>query len=181
MMGFMTHSDGLVQGERLMLRLHPHGKTMLRPGLLLLLIVAAAAALILVLPGSAAHLAVLRLAIGVAALLAATTWFGVPFLRWRTTVYEVTSRRLRMREGIISRVGRDFPISRISDVSFSQGPVDRMLGCGKLIVESPGEHGQLVLTEIPDVKRVQGVLFQLVGEESARVASPDRGPAPRDD
>lgn len=173
-MSFVTYSDGLVEGERLVLRLHPHGKTMLRPGLLLLLIGAAAAALILVLPGGAAHLAVLRLAIGVAAVLAAITWFGVPFLRWRTTVYEVTTRRLRLREGIVSRIGRDFPISRISDVSFAQGPLDRLLGCGKLIVESPGEHGQLVLTEIPEVKRVQGVLFQLVGEESARVSGPDR-------
>ena len=109
-MSFVTHSDGLVEGESLVLRLHPHGKTMLRPGLILLLIVAAAAALILVLPGKVANIAVLRIAIGAVALVAAVAWFGVPFLRWRTTVYEVTTKRLRLREGIISRVGRDFPI-----------------------------------------------------------------------
>lgn len=171
-MSLVTNSDGMVEGERLVLRLHPHGKTMLRPGLFLLLTVAVAAALILVLPGTLANIGLFRLAIGVVALLAALIWFGVPFLRWRTTVYEVTTRRLRLREGIISRVGRDFPISRISDVSFAQGPVDRLLSCGKLIVESPGEHGQLVLTEIPDVKQVQGVLFQLVGEQSAGAAGP---------
>jgi uncharacterized membrane protein YdbT with pleckstrin-like domain len=107
--------------------------------------------------------------IGAAALLAATVWFAAPFLRWRTTVYEVTTRRLRLREGIISRSGRDFPLNRISDVSFSQGVLDRILGCGRLIVESPGEQGRLVLSEIPDVRRVQGVLFQLVGDEEARL------------
>lgn len=162
--GLMSASDGLNDGEHMVLHLHAHGKTMLRPSLVLLLILAAASALILVLPSSAAQLWPLRIAIGVAALLAAGVWFGIPFLRWRTTTYEVTSKRLRLREGIVSRDGRDFPLNRISDVSFSQGPVDRMLGCGKLIVESPGEHGQLVLTEIPDVKRVQGVLFELVGD-----------------
>ena len=93
----------------------------------------------------------------------------MPFLRWRTTIYEVTTRRLRLREGIIARTGRDFPLNRISDVSFSQGLLDRVLGCGRLIVESPGEHGQLTLTEIPDVQRVQSILFQLVGDEAARV------------
>lgn len=144
---------------------------MLRPSLLLLLILAAAATLILVLPGKMTNLALFRIAIGAIALAAVLPAFGVPFLRWRTTVYELTNRRLRLREGIISRIGRDIPISRISDVSFAQGPLDRLLGCGKLIVESPGEHGQLVLTEIPGVKRVQGVLFELVGEEAARANS----------
>ena len=163
----MAGTDSLADGESLVLRLHPHGKTMVRPSAVLLLIVAVALVVIFILPASA-DTGVIRAAIGVAALLAALTWFGVPFLRWRTTVYEVTTRRLRLREGILTRKGRDFPLNRISDVSFSQGVLDRLFGCGRLIVESPGEHGQLTLTEIPDVRQVQSVLFQLVGDEAAR-------------
>jgi uncharacterized membrane protein YdbT with pleckstrin-like domain len=98
----------------------------------------------------------------------------VPWLRWKTTSYELTTRRLRLRRGILSRSGRDFPLIRISDVSFSHGLLDRLLGCGKLIVESAGEHGQLVLTEIPEVERVQATLFQLVEDEQARLAREDR-------
>ena len=79
-------------------------------------------------------------------------------------------RRLRLRAGIISRTGRDFPLSKISDVSFAQGLLDRMLGCGRLVVESPGERGQLVLTEIPHVQDVQATLFQLVENEQDRIA-----------
>ncbi len=168
--------QGLVPGEELVLRLHPHGKTLVRPALLLLLIVAAAIAVILVLPGNGAQLAPIRYAVGAAALLAAIAAFGVPFLRWRTTIYELTSRRLRMRVGIITRSGRDFPLNRISDVSFKQGLIDRIFGCGTLLVESPGEQGQLELHEIPDVRQVQGVLFQLVGEEMARIGPPPPPP-----
>jgi uncharacterized membrane protein YdbT with pleckstrin-like domain len=167
-MGHVPSAD-LTHGEQLVLRLHPHAKIMVRPGLLLLLIVAAAITIMLVLPQSVTGQGLIRLAIGLVALLAAVIWFGTPFLRWRTTIYEVTTRRLRLREGIISRSGRDFPLNRISDVSFSQGLIDRIFGCGRLIVESPGETGQLVLTEIPDVRRVQAVLFQLVGDEEARL------------
>jgi uncharacterized membrane protein YdbT with pleckstrin-like domain len=61
--------------------------------------------------------------------------------RWRTTTYELTTRRFRLRYGILSRTGRDFPLIRISDFSFSHGLIDRMLGCGRLVIESPGEHG----------------------------------------
>lgn len=166
----MGHVAGdLTQGEQLVLSLHPHGKTLAGPGAILLLVVAAAISAIVLLPASASHLWAVRAGIGIAALIAAVVWFAVPFLRWRTTIYEVTTRRLRLREGIVSRSGRDFPLNRISDVSFSQGLLDRLLGCGRLIVESPGEYGRLVLSEIPDVRRVQGVLFQLVGDEEARL------------
>lgn len=169
----MAGTDVLTAGEQIVLRVHQHGKTMIRPSAVLVLILVVASALIIVLPQSAAHLVPIRVAIAAAALLAAVVWFGVPFLRWRTTSYDLTTRRLRMREGILTRSGRDFPLTRISDVSFSQAPLDRVFGCGRLIVESAGEHGQLVLTEIPDVKRVQAVLFELVNEETARVGRAD--------
>jgi uncharacterized membrane protein YdbT with pleckstrin-like domain len=114
-----------------------------------------------------------RIAVGVV-LLAVIFWSVIPFLRWRTTTYELTNRRLRLRSGIVSRAGRDFPLIRISDISFSHGLIDRLLRCGRLVVESAGEHGQLALNEIPQVVRVQGILFQLVEEEQARLAREDR-------
>jgi uncharacterized membrane protein YdbT with pleckstrin-like domain len=166
-MGNVPGADPLTHGEQLVIRLHAHGKTLVRPALVLLLIVAAAIAVSLLLPNGVTG--VVRLVLGIVALLAALIWVGIPIVRWRTTVYEVTTRRLRLREGIVSRSGRDFPLNRISDVSFSQDLLDRMFGCGRLIVESPGETGRLVLSEIPDVRRVQAVLFQLVGDEEARL------------
>ena len=165
----------MTEGEQLVLRLHPHAKTMLRPAAIMLLVLAAAIAIVIVLPQNMAQIWPVRAAVGVVALLAAVAWFGVPFLRWRTTTYEVTTRRLRLREGILTRSGRDFPLNRISDVSFKQGVVDRLLGCGQLIVESPGEQGQLVLREIPDVQRVQSILFELVEGETSRSARLDPG------
>ena len=169
----MAGDGTLSEGEHFVLRLHPHWKTLLRPFFILLVILVAAIAALIMLPsGSSADIA--RDGIGIVVFLALIIWGVVPVLRWRTTTYELTTRRLRLREGILSRTGRDFPLIRISDVSFSHGPIDRLLGCGKLIVESAGEHGQLVLNEIPQVQRVQSTLFQLVADEQARLAREDR-------
>src|SRR5262245_35458966 len=107
MMSCVADNDGLTAGEQLVLKLHPHAKTMLRPAAILLLILCAAITIILLLPLNAAHLWQIRAGVGIAALIGAAIWFGVPFLRWRTTVYEVTTRRLRLREGILTRSGRD--------------------------------------------------------------------------
>ena len=179
MAGDIDHSEGThtegdhSEGEHSVLILHPHWKTVLVPFVILVIVVVIAAVLLAVIPHNRLQ-GDERIAVGVVALVVAAIWTGVPFLRWRTTTYELTNRRLRLRKGILSRTGRDFPLIRISDVSFSQGLLDRVLGCGRLVVESPGEHGQLVLTEIPEVKRVQALLFQLVEEEQERLAREDR-------
>jgi uncharacterized membrane protein YdbT with pleckstrin-like domain len=169
----MASEDSLTESEHLVLRLHPHWKTMLRP-IMILIVVVAAALTLLILLSAHRNVAVPREVIGVVAVVAIVVWFVIPLLRWRTTTYELTTRRLRLRRGILSRSGRDFPLIRISDVSFSHGLIDRMLGCGRLVVESAGEHGQLVLNEIPTVERVQATLFQLVEDEQARLAREER-------
>ena len=114
-----------------------------------------------------------RIGVGAVAVVLALIWFAVPVMRWRTTSYELTTRRLRLREGILARSGRDFPLIRISDVSFSHGLIDRMLGCGRLVVESAGEHGQLVLTEIPDGRAGAGHAVP-AGRGRAGAAGPGR-------
>ena len=168
-MGPMVTASGLTEGEHVVLRMHQHWKTVLQPILILAVTVVVMLVLLIFLP-TAGHAVVYRLAIGAVAAIIAIIWVFVPLLRWRTTSYELTNRRLRLRTGIMSRSGRDFPLSKISDVSFAQGVLDRMLGCGRLVVESPGERGQLVLTDIPQVKHVQSTLFQLVEDEQDRLA-----------
>ncbi len=153
--------------------LHPHWKTVLMPMVILIVVAIVAAVLLIVIPhGRLAGPE--QIAVGAVALIVALTFTLVPLLRWRTTTYELTTRRFRLRYGVLSRTGRDFPLIRISDVSFSHGLIDRMLGCGRLVVESAGEHGQLVLNEIPNVEKVQATLFQLVEDEQARLAREDR-------
>jgi uncharacterized membrane protein YdbT with pleckstrin-like domain len=168
-MGSMATGSGLSEGEEVVLRLHQHWKTVLAPLLILAATVVGLLALLL-LVSAVRDSGPARIALGVVALVIVITWVARPLLRWRTTSYELTNRRLRLRAGIITRTGRDFPLSKISDVSFSQGLLDRVLGCGRLVVESPGERGQLVLTEIPHVQHVQATLFQLVENEQDRLS-----------
>ncbi len=169
----MTQDPTLTDDEELVLRLHPHWKTLVWPLLFAVLVVAAALVLEVVIPpGSMA--AVERLVVAAVAILAVMLWLMVPVLRWRTTLYELTTRRLRMRDGIVTRHGRDIPLARINDVSFTKGLLDRLLGSGQLVVESAGEHGQIVLTDIPRVEYTQATLFRLVEEEQRRLERDQR-------
>jgi len=166
-MSGMDYDRSLAVDEQPVAFLHPHWKTLVRPIALTFLVVAALLVGEVLIPsGKAAGVG--RLAVAAVAIVLLMWWLMYPLLRWRTTVYELTTRRLRLRDGIVARNGRDIPLSRITDISFRKGPLDRLLGSGTLVVESAGEHGQLRLTEIPHVERVQALLFQLVEDERTR-------------
>lgn len=169
----MVHDPALTDDERLVLQLHPHAKTLIRPLLVAVLVVAAALVVEAVIPSGSGAAAV-RLVVAAVAILALMLWLMVPVLRWRTTTYQLTTRRLKVRDGIVTRHGQDIPLARINDVSFSKGPLDRLLGSGRLVVESAGEHGQIVLTDIPRVEFTQATLFRLVEEEQRRLERNER-------
>jgi uncharacterized membrane protein YdbT with pleckstrin-like domain len=167
----MAHDRSLAIGEESVAILHPHWKTLVAPiGITFIVVAVLLAGEVLIPAGSGA--AVERLALAVLAIVLLMWWLIFPILMWRTTVYELTTRRMRLRDGILTRHGRDIPLSRVTDVSFRKGVLDRLLGCGTLVVESAGEHGELTLANIPHVEEVSTTLFQLVEDEQRQASRP---------
>ncbi|MBO9523815.1 MAG: PH domain-containing protein [Nocardioidaceae bacterium] len=89
-----------------------------------------------------------------------------PFLNWLTATYTVTNRRLTTHKGVISRTGHDIPLSRISDVSYEKGLLDRILGCGTLVVSDASEQGRVQLPDVPQVEKRQLALSDLLFQGS---------------
>ena len=146
----------LTEDERLVLVLHRHVKVLFVPFLAFVL-VAVLFGLSFLIPGAPWPWIVVG-AIGVVALIRWSLW---PLLIWANTTYAITTRRLIIRTGVFNRSGHDMPLSRLNDVSFSHNILERMLGCGTLVVESGGEQGQLRLEDIPKVELVQNTLQRL--------------------
>ncbi|NBE81374.1 PH domain-containing protein [Micromonospora rubida] len=153
--------DVLTEDEHVVLHLHPHWKAVARPVLVLVLAVAAVVAAWILLPDGEASTIALYVVAGLALLL--VLWFGLwPFLVWRSTHYLFTNERVLLQQGVLSRDRRDIPLTRINDHAMSQRFVERLLGCGTLTIESAGERGQSMLTDVPGVDRVQTKLYELV-------------------
>jgi uncharacterized membrane protein YdbT with pleckstrin-like domain len=158
----------LGEDESVVMALRPHWKELVVPALVLLVVSPLATYVATIAPDGDAQ-QWLRLAVAVVAALVLLRFTVWPFLRWLTTAYIVTDRRVITRVGIIARRGRDMPLSRINDVSFEHGSVfERVLGCGTLIVESAGERGQLVLRDVPHVEEVQRDVYRLAEDDEER-------------
>ena len=146
----------LSEDEEVVLELRPHWKVLVAPVLQLLVVLGAMGFLL----GRFDEPWQRWTVVGVAAVLLVVL-VGVPVLRWRTTTFVITNKRVVMRSGILTRTGRDVPLNRINDVSFHHNLLERALRCGTLVVESAGERGQVVLEDIPRVAAVQHRLYEL--------------------
>ena len=155
----------LTKDERVVLHLHPHWKALIWPVFWLIVAAVGLAALWIFASGWSQ---IVLLAITAVVLLLLVVLAFWPWLKWRTTHYVFTNERVILREGIVRRDGRDIPLGRVNDVSFSHGIIDRMLGCGVLTIESAGERGQVTLNDIPHVERSQSVLYELVEADRQR-------------
>lgn len=153
----------LSDDETVVLETHPHWKTLVVPVLELLVVLALAGFLIAVVSGTTA-----REVIGGIAALLVLGLVLVPFLRWRSTLFVITDKRVVVRTGVLSRTGRDIPLTRVNDVTFSHNVLERVLGCGTLVVESAGERGQVQLTDVPHVEQVQRTLYELAERAGRR-------------
>jgi uncharacterized membrane protein YdbT with pleckstrin-like domain len=145
----------LNEGEHVVVSTRTHVKALLVPALWLIL-VAAVAGYASSFTGRAGSAQPLLVAVVWILALVVIVWLVVrPFLTWLTTEYTVTDRRLITRTGVVNRRGHDIPVPRISDVAYEHGLVDRILGCGTLVISDASEQGRVRLPDIPHVEQVQ--------------------------
>jgi uncharacterized membrane protein YdbT with pleckstrin-like domain len=140
----------LSEGEQVVLSVRTHAKALIWPAAVLILVVAGVITAATLQSDS-------TIAVIVAAVVAVPVlivWVLIPFLRWLTSTYTVTNRRLITRHGIITRTGRDIPLFRINDVAYEKDLLDRILGCGTLIISDATEKAGVVLPDIPDIEQV---------------------------
>ena len=156
----------LTDGESVIVDTRTHPKALVVPGLVLLVTLVVAIFL-----DRRIGNGVVSLLVWIVALVVALWWVARPFLDWLTSTYTITSKRLITRDGVISRKGHDIPLMRISDVAYDMGLLDRMLGCGTLVISDASTHGSVRLHDIPHVEQVQRQLTDLIGGGTGTVAA----------
>lgn len=155
------------------LHLRTHGKALVGPALVLLITAVLTGVALAAAPPDWQPWAGWVL-LGVA-LLVFAGWVLLPYLRWLTTTYTLTNRRIITRRGIINKTGHDLPLSRINNVAYERSLLDRMLGCGTLQLTTAAE-APVELHDIPDVERVHVVMTELLfGDDERAARPPDAG------
>lgn len=144
-------------GEKIVVSTRTHPKALILPILTLVVLLAAGVAFSVFVDNGTARLVAWLLVLLL--VLWRVLW---PFLDWLTSSYTITDRRLITRNGIITRRGHDIPLGRISDVAYELDLIDRVLGCGTLVISDASTHGQVLIYDIPQVEATQRKLNELL-------------------
>jgi uncharacterized membrane protein YdbT with pleckstrin-like domain len=153
----------LADDETIVYELKPHWRALIAPVVVFLVTLGAGTYLLAKYDNTA-----LRWIVGLVMIVALVVWVVRPFVYWYSTQYVFTDHRIIVRTGIVARKGRDMPLSRVNDVSFSHSFVERFLNCGTLQVESAGTQGQLIITSVPNVEQIQRDIYRLHDEDDMR-------------
>ena len=140
----------LNEGETVVIDTRTHVKALLLPLLVLVVLLAVGTYVQVAVDNGTVPLVVWAVVVVLA------VWFVLRrVLEWATATYTFTNRRLITRSGVLVRRGHDMPLARISDISYEFGLIDRMLGCGTLVISDASERGQIKLHDIPHVEETQ--------------------------
>ncbi len=63
----------------------------------------------------------------------------VKVFEWSQNYFVVTSQRMLLATGVLTRKVNMLPLSKVTDMSFQRTPLGRILGFGQFVVESAGQ------------------------------------------
>jgi len=144
--------------EEVVLDLNPHWSTLVRPLAVVVLVLVATVFL--------AHIRYVGYVAAVV-LLVVAAWAALRVARRQTTEFVVTTHRLVYRSGLVAKHGKEIPLERINDISFTQSVFERLIGTGDLAIESAGAQSRETFSDIPKPSQVQNEIYrQMEGAES---------------
>ena len=158
----------LAQGEVIKFEMRPHWRALFVPAVVLLVTVFAGTWTYFWIDTTQFGGTVMRWIVLGAGIVILVLWAAVPFLRWVTTEYVFTDRRIIVRSGIVTRQGRDMPLSKVNDVSFHVPVMGRVLNYGVLEIQSAGENDGLSIADVPDVEDIQRNVYELIEADDVR-------------
>jgi uncharacterized membrane protein YdbT with pleckstrin-like domain len=94
--------------------------------------------------------------------------FAVDLARWWFTHFAITSERIIVRSGVISRNGVEIPLDRVNTVFFEQRVHERLLGAGDITIESASEQGRQRFDDVKNPNQVQQRIYQAREELASR-------------
>lgn len=166
----------LTDDESVVVELHPHWRVLLAPAFWLVLTGGAVVAAFQVNdpPGWL---------IPAVVLLALVFFLGLglpPLVKRLFTLYVLTTERIVVRTGVLSRSSKEIPLESISNVVCNQSITERMLGYGDVLLESSGETSTTRLDDVPDPETFQSQVYAAREERSMDLSRGGGGSAPRD-
>ncbi|HEX3964728.1 MAG TPA: PH domain-containing protein [Trebonia sp.] len=128
----------LLPHERQVLTVRFHPAVLIKPVAVTLAALAVALLVTMELPvGAVVALVIWAVFLGILG------WLSIQVYAWLEDYFVVTSQRLLLTTGIVTRTVNMMPLTKVTDMSFKRSAWGRVLGYGEFVVESAGQDQAL--------------------------------------
>jgi len=154
--------------ERAIARLRPHARALVLPSIALVVVVGGAAFGAFMFDELWQSSAVLLAGVLVIGLL----WL-LPLLRWLSTQYLITTRRVVLRRGLFVRTRQEVLLSRSYDVAVRQAGLQSVFRSGDVLINT-GLDRPVVMRDVPRAALVQRALGDVMETSTTSIATARR-------
>lgn len=91
-----------------------------------------------------------------------------PVMRWHSSIFEVTDRFIKMKWGVLYKNSREIHLDRITQINEERGILDRMVGCGTIIVYDAANASAIKFHDVARFRHVRGILDDARHQAHAR-------------
>jgi uncharacterized membrane protein YdbT with pleckstrin-like domain len=167
-------SNELMPGEALVMKERQHWVVMIKP----LLLPIALVILVGLLDAFQAIPSDYRIVATLAAVAVLGLWLIVVWIRWNSRSFTITDRRVILDTGVVSRASKVIALDRVQDIATNQSLLGRMLGYGRIEIDSAGAAGAEVLSALPHPQRFRDEVFSRAEKLRGTGASEPTAAAP---
>ena len=164
----------LNEGEQVVVDLRPHWSFLIGPVLGAMGAIVVAVAVLVAFPSAPGVVIVAVLLV----LAVAMIWLAGRYARWASTSFVLTDSRVIYRTGVVGRHGREIPLERLNDITVHQTILERLVGSGRLFLESAGRMGEEAFIGVPHCVAVQKAIHQQLEQSRRRWAEQAAGRVP---
>jgi len=118
-----------------------------------------------------------------AVILGVFLYLSYQIIQWRLDHFVVTNRRVLLVSGVLTKRTAIMPLLKVTDMTYQQNPLARMLGYGTFVFESAGQDQALSRVDyLPGGPRqlyiqISALLFANYGGPTTAAPVPPPGPA----
>jgi uncharacterized membrane protein YdbT with pleckstrin-like domain len=152
--------------EEVVVDLRPHWSFLIGPVLGAIGVIVVAVAILVAVPSAPGAVIVTVLVF----LAGAMIWLAGRYARWASTSFVLTNSRVVYRTGVFSRHGSEIPLERVNDITVHQTILERLVGSGRLFIESAGRLGEEAFIGVPRCVAVQKAIHQQLEQSRHRWA-----------
>jgi uncharacterized membrane protein YdbT with pleckstrin-like domain len=146
----------LLPHERQVITVHQHPAVLIRPVFFLLVGLALAGYLSYAIKHNRDVIIGVWVLVGILLL-----WVIAKVIEWAVVYFVITSQRLLLLQGVLTKKMNMMPLTKVTDMSFQRSPLGQILGYGEFIVESAGQ--ELALSHVTYLPYPEQLYLEVCG------------------